>query len=56
MSFFCTILYQTGINSAEIEAAFPGWNIVDESAQQAELSLLLKKLGADPRWYRLRRG
>ncbi len=41
-----------GMSRADIEAAYPGWKITDEDAQ---LPWFLKKLGADPHWYRLRR-
>ncbi len=44
-----------GMSCADIEAAYPGWKITDEDAQDAQLPWFLKKLGADPHWYRLRR-
>ena len=44
-----------GMSRADIEAAYPGWKITDEAAQDAQLPWFLKKLGADPHWYRLRR-
>lgn len=45
-----------GMSRADIEAAYPGWRVVDDAAQNGELPWFLKKLKADPRWYRLRRG
>jgi SAM-dependent methyltransferase len=42
-----------GMNRAEIEAAYPDWQITDVSAQTGELPWFLRN--ADPRWYRLRR-
>ena len=44
-----------GMSRADIEAAYPGWKITDEVAQNAELPWFLRKLSADPHWYRLRR-
>lgn len=44
-----------GVSRADIEAAYPGWKITDETAQHGHLPWFLKRLGADPRWYRLRR-
>jgi hypothetical protein len=44
-----------GASRQEVEAAFPGWTIIDEDALPASaLPRLLKE--ADPRLYRLRRG
>lgn len=45
-----------GLDRAEIERIYPGWTITDELAQDAELPWFLEKVGAAPRWYRLRRG
>ncbi len=44
-----------GMSRADVEAAYPGWKITDDDAQDAELPWFLKKLSADPHWYRLRR-
>lgn len=44
-----------GMSRADIEAMYPGWKITDDDALDAQLPWLLKKLGADPHWYRLRR-
>lgn len=44
-----------GMSRADIEAAYPGWSIVDDTAQNGEVPWFLNKLKADPRWYRLRR-
>jgi len=47
----------SGINvsSGLGRGVYPGWKITDEDAQDAQLPWFLKKLGADPHWYRLRR-
>jgi hypothetical protein len=45
-----------GLDRAEIERIYPQWTITDEQAQDARLPWFLDKLGAAPRWYRLRRG
>jgi SAM-dependent methyltransferase len=44
-----------GMSPADIEATYPGWKITDRIAQNAELPSFLKKLDANPCWYRLRR-
>jgi SAM-dependent methyltransferase len=44
-----------GMSRTDVEATYPGWTITDDFAQDAELPFLLRALGADPRWYRLRR-
>ncbi len=44
-----------GMSRVDVEAAYPGWKITDDDAQDAELPWFLKKLSADPHWYRLRR-
>lgn len=44
-----------GMGRDEIERTYPAWDVVDEEPQDAELPWFLAKLGADPRWYRLRR-
>lgn len=44
-----------GMSRADIEATYPGWKITDDDAQDVELPWILKKLSADPHWYRLRR-
>jgi SAM-dependent methyltransferase len=43
-----------GMSRADIEAAYPGWNVTDGDALDAELPRIVKKDG-DPRWYRLTR-
>lgn len=42
-----------GMSRSELEATYAGWRITDEVAQGGKLPWFLKKLGADPRWYRL---
>ena len=44
-----------GMSQSDIKAAYPGWKITDEDAVDVQLPWFLKKLGADPHWYRLRR-
>ncbi len=44
-----------GMSRADVEATYPGWKITDDDAQDADLPWFLKKLSADPHWYRLRR-
>jgi SAM-dependent methyltransferase len=44
-----------GMSRTDIEAAYPDWKVVDDTAQNGELPWFLKRLKADPRWYRLRR-
>lgn len=43
-----------GVNRAEIQAAYPRWEVTDGDALDAQLPRLGTKDG-DPRWYRLRR-
>lgn len=45
----------SGMSRADVEVAYPEWKITDDSAQDAELPWFMKKLSADPHWYRLRR-
>ncbi len=43
-----------GASRGDIEAAYPGWKVIDEEAcDVSEAPRLFRK--ADPRWYRLRR-
>ena len=44
-----------GMSRADIQTAYPAWKITDDHAQDAELPWFLRKLNADPHWYRLRR-
>ena len=44
-----------GMSRADIQTAYPGWKITDDHAQDAEPPWILRKLNADPHWYRLRR-
>ncbi|HEU5236385.1 MAG TPA: class I SAM-dependent methyltransferase [Pyrinomonadaceae bacterium] len=44
-----------GMSPTDIETTYPGWKITDRIVQNAELPPFLKKLGANPCWYRLRR-
>lgn len=44
-----------GMSRSEIESIYPEWKITDDVPQRGQLPWLLKKLNADPHWYRLRR-
>jgi SAM-dependent methyltransferase len=44
-----------GMSDADIEAAYPGWNVSKGDPLDAELPKLARKDG-DPHWYRLTRG
>ncbi|MEJ2509605.1 MAG: hypothetical protein P8009_09045 [Gammaproteobacteria bacterium] len=44
-----------GMDRADIEQAYPGWCIDEEIPQAGELPWFLRRLNADPRWYRLSR-
>jgi len=44
-----------GLSATDIQDIYPAWEITDASIQDAELPPFLKRSGANPRWYRLRR-
>ncbi len=44
-----------GMSRTDIETAYPAWEVTDEMPQNGKLPFILKKLKADPVWYRLRR-
>jgi hypothetical protein len=44
-----------GVTQAEIETAYPGWNVTKGDALDAELPRIVTKDG-QPHWYRLTRG
>ena len=44
-----------GASRSDVEAAFPGWEVTDVLAADAEPEAIARLLKFDERWYRLRR-